>query len=208
MLRILTMVFMLLGATIAQAQPRLYDVHNVASNDVLNIRDLPDSSGNLVGTLAASATMVEVISLSDNAKWGLVNSNERSGWISMRYMTPSAVAYDPPAGLTCSGTEPFWHITFDPAHFARADWSMMGITDNPTLYDGFWSSYPSNRTTSNIAFRLSENMTGPTVSVSGIIRPEICSDGMSDRTFGYSVDVILSGQQSTYVTGCCSITSN
>lgn len=207
MFRMFAVILVLLAAP-AFAQPQLYDVRDVAANDVLNIRQAPSASAAIIGALGPFAKSIEVTSLSDNAKWGLVSTGEASGWVSMRFMALSPIAFEPPAGLTCSGTEPFWFVTFDPANIARADWSMMGLTDNPSLYDGYWSERPANRTDALWAFRLSEELTGSGVQVSGIIRPEMCSDGMSDRKFGYSVDLILSGSQSMYLTGCCAISAD
>ncbi len=205
-------VVLLLAAGPVNAQdiatdPALFDVAGVASNDVLNIRQSPDGSSEIIGALAFDQTSVEVIATIRDGTWGMVNAGEGVGWVAMRFMRISAGTPDNlPEQLACSGTEPFWSLEFAPGGTAFADWSPMGLTnDKQSVYANFWSNSPSNRATRSWGFVLQDQISGSPVGVTGFIRTELCNDGMSDREFGFSVDVILKTGDQTLVSGCCSI---
>jgi uncharacterized membrane protein len=187
--------------------PGLFDVIGVASDDVLNIRESPSGSSAKIGALSHNQKAVEVITTTEDGRWGLVNSEERSGWIAMRFMHASAaMPVNLPAGLACSGTEPFWFLSLNQNGTATADWSPMGLTDvQDSVYASFWSSRPQNRTSQIFGFELLDELTGSNVKASGIIRAELCSDGMSDRDFGYAIELLLSGGERNLISGCCSI---
>jgi uncharacterized membrane protein len=187
--------------------PGLFDVTGVASNDVLNIREAPSGSSAKIGALAFNQKAVEVITTSEDGRWGLVNSEERSGWIAMRFMHASAaMPVNLPAGLACSGTEPFWSLTLNQNGTANADWSPMGLTDDQdSVYASYWSGGAQNRNAPVYGFELLDELTGSNVKASGIIRAELCSDGMSDRDYGFAIELLLSGGQRNLVSGCCSI---
>ena len=191
----------------AQPAPGLFDVVNVASNDVLNVRASASGSSTKVGFLAYNQKSVEVITISDDSKWGLVNVDETSGWVSMRFMQASVASpQNLPAGLACTGTEPFWFLHFNQNGMAAADWSPMGLTDQEgSIYSAFWSARPQNRINQTYGFELLEELTGSGVTASGIIRTEMCSDGMSDRDYGFAIDLILAGPERKLISGCCSI---
>ncbi|MFT4715541.1 MAG: putative membrane protein [Paracoccaceae bacterium] len=206
----LTFFLILFGPAAAQemrVDPELFDVKNVASDDVLNIRRDPNGSSDKIGVLSHDQTSVEVIATVDSGKWGLVNSDEGSGWVSMRFMQPSSSTSENfPAGLVCSGTEPFWFLEFNLDGSADADWSPMGLTDEQnSIYADFWSSRPQNRITKTYGFELLKELTGSGVRANGLIRTELCNDGMSDREFGFSIDLMLAGPERKLISGCCSI---
>lgn len=188
-----------------RVEPQLYDVIGVASDDVLNVRETPSANSSIVGMLSHQAHDVEVIALNASGKWGLVNTDEQSGWVSMRFMRLSPIEFEPPVDLSCSGTEPFWFLDFTTANSGRADWSFMGLTSGGSVYNQLWFDRPANRITQSYAFRLTGEASGSDVNASGIIRTEMCNDGMSDREYGFTIDVILTGNQPMFVSGCCSI---
>ncbi|MEY8843180.1 peptide-binding protein, partial [Cribrihabitans sp. XS_ASV171] len=83
----------------------------MASDDVLNIRAAPDAQADKIGEFAHDAQDVEVMSFNDDRSWGLVNTGERSGWTSMRFLSPQPAGDLPIARrLSCAGTEPFWSL--------------------------------------------------------------------------------------------------
>ncbi len=194
----------------AQIALGMYDVANVASNDVLNIRQQAKANSTKIGALPFDLTEIEVIAASSNGKWGLVNYQGVIGWVSTRYLQPSAVIIaDLPAGLECSGTEPFWSLSFLSDGSAVGDWTPLGLANaQQSFYNGYWSDTAMNRPDQSYAFTLQNESTTSGVRASGIIRQASCNDGMSDQTYGYAIDVLLSGQGQTYVTGCCSMASN
>lgn len=192
------------GSALAQG---LYDVVGVASNDVLNVRASPNASSEKIGVLGPSDKNVEIVSISESGKWGLVNLEEQSGWVAMRFLKKLAILSEPPARLACSGTEPFWFLSFNEDRSAVGEWWPMGLVDGDakSVYQSYWSDRPSNRTSETFGFRLENELTASGVSASGIIRQGICSDGMSERAYAYSIDMILSGPQNMLISGCCSV---
>ncbi len=111
--------------------------------------------------------------------------------------------------LSCFGTEPFWFVGLRSNGTAVVDWFPMDETDiHEALYDGIWSSSPDNRAAQSYAFTLQNEATSSGIDATGIIRTEICSDGMSDRDFEFSVFVVLSGSSGRFVQGCCNLISN
>jgi uncharacterized membrane protein len=198
------------GLAVAQNFPALFDVTGVAADDVLNVRERPDGHSPKIGALAYDQKSVEVLSLSEDGKWGLVNTDERSGWVAMRFLRRDDTATaNLPANLVCTGTEPFWLVEFRNNGTATADWSPMGLTDEQqSVYSGFWSERPANRVTPSYAFILQQELTGSGIGARGIIRTEICSDGMSDRDYGYAIELILTGPENKFVSGCCSLGTN
>ncbi len=196
------------GVAAAQQVPSLFDVANVASNDVLNIRARPDASSNKIGALAYDRMSIEVVSISKNGKWGLVNSQGMPGWVAMRFLRHvSAATQNLPAGLSCAGTEPFWGLSLQHDGLAQADWMMLGLPDGQqaSVYNSYWSARPANRTDQTYAILLSSPATGANVSAAGIIRAEVCSDGMSDQAYGYSINLIIRQPNQMLVSGCCSL---
>ncbi|WP_347138116.1 SH3 domain-containing protein [Paracoccus sp. SSK6] len=182
------------SATQEYILPTLFDVAGVAANDVLNIRAEPNASSEIIGTLAPGAKAIEVVE--ERRGWGRVNTPERSGWVSMRYLSYRVDVWEPgalPAAFRCLGTEPFWD---------------------------------AKREGGDLVLRTPENQAGdrrPVQAVldSGIFRdparvvvardmtlfshPQICSDGMSDRLYGLSAVMVLHGDQPRMLSGCCSI---
>lgn len=187
--------------------PDLYRVSGVAFNDVLNIRQEPTAASPIIGALGPDATGIEVVATTkDKQSWGLVNTEGRYGWVSMRYMAREGawVKGRLPKGLTCSGTEPFWTFGFGDTGAAVADWSLMGWGSDPEVYYDVWTDSARNRggQSHGFAFR------GSGVEVDGVIRTEYCSDGMSDMFYGFSVDVMLKrGPKGVMVSGCCSLSN-
>ncbi|MCB1367464.1 MAG: SH3 domain-containing protein [Rhodobacteraceae bacterium] len=193
-----------LSAQDIEVDPDLYRVSGVAFNDVLNIRQEPTAASPIIGALSPDATGVEVIATASG--WGMVNSGEGHGWVSMRYMTREGdwVKNHLPKGLSCYGTEPFWNFGFGDTGTAIADWSLMGWGSGPVVYYDVWTGSAQNRGQANRGFTLA----GDAVDAAGAIRTEYCSDGMSDRAYGFAVDVILKrGADGMMVSGCCSLSN-
>ena len=171
--------------------PALFDVAGVAANDVLNIRAEPDSGAEILGSFAPKETGIEVLSLNDTGRWGLVNVDERSGWVSMAFLRPQFPGTGAlPQTFVCFGTEPFWRLDA-----TQNGTSAFGeVTDPPT-----------------------EFATGPVIDARGrtdvmaltadgfvvVLRRNLCSDGMSDRAYGLSSDIVVNGE--AVYSGCCTV---
>jgi uncharacterized membrane protein len=196
------------GAHALIIAPGLYDVDNVASNDVLNIRAQPSAQSEIIGVLRYNQQGIEVVATTPDGRWGLVNHQEQSGWVALRFLRESlAWSGVPPGGLICSGTEPFWSAEFFPSGPAQVDLSPMGLFETTILYNSYWSEQPMNRSGATSAFVMGAEASTSGIRSSGIIRTELCSDGMSDRYFGFSIDMILTGTARAAVSGCCAIST-
>jgi uncharacterized membrane protein len=179
----------------AQTLPALYAVTGVAEGDTLNIRATPDGSGQKLGTLPRDAQDVEVVGLSDNGRWGQVNTGEASGWVAMRYLArqpgPDWTALQSP--LTCGGTEPFWSARYDPA---RRDVTFDLMGEGARTLGVLWSAAASGRV-GVIGFSLAEGGFA-------VLKGAACSDGMSDRSMGLALDLYLGdGPGGAGYSGCC-----
>ena len=180
-------------ATAAQAQelPALYDVYDVASDDVLNVRAGRSGSSDIIGALTPNAKNIEVVRSQDG--WALVNFGEQAGWVWMRYL--KAAVEQPLHGYPaqCFGAEPFWSLT----NGSEMVFKLAGETPiNFAPVGGGTASGWSGK-----SYTLGVN--GPS-QLTAIITRESCNDGMSDRQFGLSTDIVL--QTSTgaaLYSGCC-----
>ena len=210
MIRLLALLAVLLPVgALADPYPALHDVTGVAANDVLNIRTQPSARSQIIGGFGPFETGVEVIARSDDGKWGRVNTGERAGWTAMRFLarqpgqTDADWAYAPdrlaPRGLECFGTEPFWSLAIQPG--GTLDYSALDHGDGIAEPGGF-EAIASSAATGKRAF--SGWLDVETVSFTGIVGIEICSDGMSDRLYGFEIDLLVSGSEGTQLTtGCC-----
>lgn len=191
----LALIFGLTGPAAATPEyilPTLFDVAGVAADDVLNIRERPDATAPIIGTLAPDATGVEIVD--ERRGWGQVNVDERAGWVSMRYLTyrTDIWEYDRlPPNLRCIGTEPFWNIAVDGDRL---------IFNTPEERD---VSHPIR------AVRGAQGFRDPTRAIIAdgvtlVAVPQICSDGMSDRVFGLRA-LVVGTDEPRLMSGCCSV---
>lgn len=184
----------------AQDLPALYAVEGVAANDVLNIRLEPEASAEKIGELAYDAAGVEIVRLSPDGDWGLVNTGEQSGWTSMRYLAAESDLpwHSMENALSCFGTEPFWNLTV-PAEDGPLVMERMG---EGSMGFGRTVTSPAFGTPPNIGFALQ----GPAREGFAVIGSAACNDGMSDRDFGLSFDMFLAGPNGPEsYRGCCSL---
>ena len=178
--------------------PALYDVAGVAADDVLNVRSAPSAGAEIVGTLPPDAAGVEVIRPNARETWGLVNTGEGSGWVSLSYMTRQPGQWDGaiPAIAQCFGTEPFWRLVRDgdTLRLDRPD------AEGPQLSVAWQDGTPSHR--GRFALRASDGMS----TVTATLATATCGDGMSDRAYGIETTVVTDGLGGHEVLwGCCSL---
>jgi uncharacterized membrane protein len=173
-------------------------VTGVSADDRLNIRAAPDASSPVIGQLAPDATGIEVIRANPRLTWGLVNAGEATGWVSLRYLARRPGQWDGafPEIASCFGTEPFWSIRRDGDTLVHAtpetesrEFSIVARSGSANRRDSF--------------HMIAEGASGPAISV---FRTEACSDGMSDREFGISVQLLLgAGPETRHLSGCCTL---
>lgn len=211
MIRAFAMLVALAGPAHATVDgwPALFDVTGVASDDFLNVRAEPGPLSEIVGKIAPDAEGIEVIRPNERETWGLVNVGERSGWVSLTYLArrPGQWSGAFPEVRQCFGTEPFWSLSYDPPRIAL---SMPDIAPREGLISGLYSSL-SRRDRFALRGSFFPTETGDR-EIHLSVRTETCNDGMSDREFGVSVDMLVTrptpgGDQSAtgLYSGCCSI---
>ena len=194
MIRALIFVLAILtgGRVLAQG---LYDVTGVASDDALFVRARPSNDGEVTGTLSRHARGIRVIELSENGLWGRVDHRGAEGWVYLGYMEARGAA-DFPGTLDCTGTEPFWSLAIRPDSVTLEEMSGAGFDGTAGTRAraearlGRWSlrAFDSDR------------------SLTAVIASQQCSDGMSDRSFPYTIDVILSERDGhRHLSGCCAV---
>lgn len=180
----------------AQDLPAAFAVKDVAAEDVLNIRAAPNALADVVGKIAPFAMNVEVLEITTDGTWGLVGLPEGNGWVSIRYLDPMPL---PDTGqvvrpLSCFGTEPFWSVSLylRGAEFHSPDTGAvpMSVMHEAVAPSGF-------------LFTLEE---GPTLDRTLIVTREGCSDGMSDRRFGFAVRMFKEAPDGNEIlSGCCTL---
>ena len=208
MIRILALLAVVLPWPVfaQEIYPALHDVTGVAADDVLNVRAEPSAGADLVGAFAPTETGIEVIALSADGAWGRVNTGEQAGWASMAYLErqPGQTADDwttgvAPMTLACFGTEPFWSVTLYPGE--ALDYGGLDFGDG-TPQPGGYTAVAGSASTGKRGFfgRLDAEPLGLT----GIVSTELCSDGMSDRDYGFAIDLIVSDSEGDRLAaGCC-----
>ena len=182
------------AAATADGWPAIYDVTGVATDDVLNVRSAPGAGSDIVGTLAHDAKGIEVIRPNDDLTWGLVNSGEGSGWVSLNFLERAVQYWDGqfPKIRQCFGTEPFWSLEVGQPEVRL---NMPGAEPR----DGLVSSMHSSRSRRDRfafsgAFFPTEN---GSLDVQLSVRMESCNDGMSDREYGIAVDMLLTSPEAS-----------
>lgn len=183
------------------ALPTRADVSGVAANDVLNVRAEPNAKSAVRGTLSPDAKGVEIVQFDQTGQWARVSMGEISGWASGRFLTADPttwVAGQLPAGLRCTGTEPFWSLRESNGRmtYAEPDGQPRDLELRRVLDRGIAQDVMRALIAGDDKGR-----------VTAVVQPEACSDGMSDRDFGLAVTVILDGgnQPSRLLNGCCSV---
>lgn len=196
-MRILFILALLLPVA-AQAQPYLAQVINVAPDDALNVRRGPSAGTEDIGDLI-NGTRLEITGLDASGKWARINWSERDGWIARRYTREIPRPRDPESGmpvdLFCAGTEPFWSADILPGRL----FSFMAMGDESVRYMSVAHATRSVNYTIDYAFATIGN------TMTGVLHQMECSDGMSDITYAWSLDLIdRRGGSFTLLTGCCS----
>lgn len=198
MTRLTALILTLLWPSLAFSQnlPAAYSVTGVAANDVLNIRAEPSASADVLGEIGPFALNVEVIALSPDGKWGKIGIPEGNGWVSMAFLEdiPATDPFLVQRPLSCFGTEPFWSVSLYPrgAEYNSPDTGEVPMT---VLHE---SVAPQGS-----LIQLEE---GPSLTRTLIVTRELCSDGMSDREYGFSTRMFTEAPDgNSALSGCCTL---
>jgi uncharacterized membrane protein len=189
----LVLTFALSLPLAAQELPAIFNVSGVAANDVLNIRAEPTASSEIVGSYAPDATGIEVVGI--EGSWAIVNHADGRGYVSSSFLAHGGQANwsDLTTPLYCSGTEPFWLFAFDPAG-AKATFDLF---DNEPAVWPVRQTWPKGPRSDLVAIEMDDKI--------AVLRPQDCSDGMSDREYGIAFDLLFTDDMGGGYQGCCSL---
>lgn len=180
---------MLMTASAYAEVPRLVRVTGLEQSDALNVRAEPSARTADIGDLA-EGTVVEVLETAEKGKWGRILWAEGDGWIALRHTEavdlPQIGETAVPDGLLCLGSEPFWSLAIS---------AQALVFETPAEADEATLEYALPA-----AGRpgLPAALTGG--GITAIVRAGACTDGMSDRTYGWSADVVRGAM---LYSGCC-----
>ena len=188
----------LLFAAAAHAEfvllPGVYEVTGVAADEALNVRLAPDAGAEDIGDLQPHA-QVEVTAIDASGKWARILWVEKDGWIARRYLVEVERFGDAfsgmPVDLLCTGTEPFWAADITPGK----QFSFSELGGEAEWMPVVTSVMSTNVYRSNYAF--------DTAKFTGLLRRADCSDGMSDMTYGWALDLLDKGSAPRLLSGCC-----
>ena len=180
--------------------PALQDVAGVAATDVLNVRAEPNGTSAIVGVLPSGLTDIELLSRSEDGRWGQVRHGSTTGWASLRFLAPQdrPVWHALESNLRCTGTEPFWSLELDPADKV-ARLTKPDDTGSETDIAALWPG-ASWRPVAALS------IAGEQGAIFVTLRGEACSDGMSDLPFAIRADVFhsaIADAPSMAWQGCC-----
>lgn len=180
-----------------QPLPAVFRVINVASNDVLHVRRRPRSNARILGSYAGGQS-VTVLAYFANG-WARVNIGQDVGFVNADFLTRGGgvtTENGMQLGLMCRGTEPFWSLKIDDdrtVQFSEINsgneplTSLTQATPSPLT-----NSYPYNFSA---------------MPYTGTVTQQICSDGMSDISYGWGITLVKPKQGGGWETfnGCCNL---
>lgn len=200
---VISIAMLIFSASIAHADlelfPALYDVTGVASDDVLNVRAGTGASHPIIESLAYNDRHIEIIKLSADGKWGQIGYPEANGWASMHYLQRQVGQSGPslPRPISCGGNEPFWSINFSQGGNEFTEPGQM-----PHILPTVWEGIPDGMPPVSYGIK----MAGGTGEINAVVTRSQCSDGMSDRAYGFEINALLSGAiGNRMLTGCCAL---
>ncbi len=162
--------------------PQLVQIVNVPANDTLNVRAAALATSKDIGDLQ-NGVSVELLEIQDG--WARIIWGEGDGWISARYTRETlrpALPSGLPLALDCGGTEPFWDLRLYRLGTVSINGGSQPITASGISRNNRYAYF----------FQTPE--------ATGVLRAKICIDGMSDRNYGWEIDVVT-GQG--MLSGCC-----
>lgn len=179
--------------------PGAFKVTGLQPGNHLNVRARPSAQAQDIGDLQIG-DIVEVTAIATNVGWSQIVYQEWTAWVYGRYLepveTPLMAGTDLPANMTCGGTEPFW--SFNITNGTQAAFELMG--------------QPSQNQTITYAGKSSNHILRQglqTENWTAFIEKRTCSDGMSDRQMGISIELMSKGGTPIrHLSGCCSLALN
>lgn len=169
--------------------PAIYTVTGLSGDDALNVRAGPSTGAPVIDKLPNGA-QVEATARSGDG-WVRILQGEGDGWVARRYLQPPPAGDTAPDTLYCGGTEPFWSLTLAaaaPPVFTEAGQEPVVLTQD-------WRHTVAGARNGSFAIGSDRYI--------ALFHRRQCSDGMSDRTYGWALDFLLTGGQGAFLQGCC-----
>lgn len=191
----------------ALAQP--HSVRDVASGDVLNIRDDVAYAEKVtdvpvVGTIPHDATDVQITGRTvevNGATWREVVYGGATGWVNDRYLRPTNSLLQSPETLWCGGTEPFWTLFIDPEDSFFTTPEINPDADETIAMDYLRVEDGMGRTDLWAHYLASGEYD---ISLTAVVQyTGMCSDGMSDTYYDFDVFLLGMGGTGAPAHGCC-----
>lgn len=183
--------------------PALYDVTGVAENDVLNLRQEPNSQAKVLGSVAPDRRNLQVLEFSSDGTWAHISMSETTGWANLHYLKaqPARPIDQLPTPMRCFGTEPFWGLHIPTSDLA--EFEQLPQPERP--FEVAFQGGAVGGTTTDVGAILQDGHGQATL----VLRREMCSDGMSDSGYGLSIRLLITDPKDTQMyAGCCSLTGN
>jgi uncharacterized membrane protein len=177
--------------------PAVFEVTGLQAGNHLNVRSAPSAKAGDIGDLQLGAK-VEVTAIDPSVGWAQIVYGEWTAWVYARYLEPVGTALmtgtDLPADMTCGGTEPFWSMSI--ANGATVQFTKMGEPAGQVENITYAGKSPNHILRQGLQ----------TASWSAFIEKRKCSDGMSDRQMGISIELMSTGKTpAAHYSGCCSL---
>lgn len=194
--------------------PALYDVKGVTADDAVNIRASRSNSAAIIGTVTAVQKRIEVVRLSADGLWSLVNTEQRTGWVASRFLslTPRAIHHDIDI-YSCFGGKPSWTLTFGVGTHYGFPIGLSYQSEGQKKIR-YWQDYLIYGLQKNGDFLATANAHEHSIITSwrrkrtaiAIVTHQTCIDETSGREFGLSVDIMRSESDIPHQeSGCCSL---
>jgi len=188
--------------TAALAEPTYQRVVGVATNDTLNIRSAPRADSDDIGDLAFDATGIEVTGFDETGTWARIAMGETDGWVAARFLdldtVPTLADTSVPEGLICGGTEPFWALGL---FGSGARYSHPEDGDTDFTFDS--ATVAQGRLGNPALITLA---TDSNEVIEATLTGAVCSDGMSDRSYGWTITMqLIAPDQRRFLSGCCAL---
>ena len=185
-----------------QAEPSYHRVVGVAVDDVLNVRSEPSASSADIGDLAYDARGIEAFEFDSTGNWARIALNERDGWVATRFLTRDDVATlgesTVPQGLICGGTEPFWTLGL---YGSDARYSHPTDGDTDFAFDSIVTAEGRLGSPALLTLATEDNRV-----IEATVSGAICFDGMSDRSYGWTITMqLIAPGQRRFLSGCCQL---
>ena len=187
---------------LVQAEPSYHRVVGVAIDDVLNVRSEPSASSADIGDLAYDAHRIEALEFDSTGNWARIALNERDGWVATRFLTrdevPTLGETTLPQGLICGGTEPFWALGL---YGTDARYSHPVDGDSDFAFDSIVTAEGRLGSPALVTLATEDSRV-----IEATILGATCFDGMSDRSYGWTITMqLIALGQRRFLSGCCQL---